>query len=257
MRALCWLVALGMGVTLGACGGQSVAADASVDAGPRPDRPVVQDAGGPALDPAGDADGDGLCNGTEARVQSDPRRADTDGDGLLDSFEVSVGSDPRNGFSPNALDRVRVVEGDGAVLTVEHLLDWRGEGEVLSATVQDGLAGFDGRIASSLVTSEVTAVEANPAAFVRDINGPRFVGVLGRTLLRWRVTMTPQPGGETVGCGRAYEALLSVRREGVDTVQLRRLVVEAAPAPGGMGAMMGDAGVRVSPEGLCLPATCF
>jgi hypothetical protein len=250
---LCWLVALGIGVTQGACGGQSVAPDASADAGPRVDRQAVQDGGGSALDPAGDSDGDGLCNGTEARIQSDPRRADSDGDGLLDSFEVSVGSDPRNGFSPRALDRVRVVEGDVAVLTVEHLLEWRGEGEVLNATVQDGLAGFDGRVASSVVASEVAAVEANPAAFVRDINGPRFVGVIGRTLLRWRVTMTPQAGAPA-GCARAYEALLSIRREGVDTVQLRRLVVEAAPASRMMGA---DAGVRVSPEGLCLPATCF
>lgn len=206
------------------------------------------------LDPAADADGDGLCNGTEARVGSDPRRADSDSDGLLDSFEVMVGSDPRNGRSPNVTDRVLITEGENSLLTVEHLLEWQGEGEVLIAAMQDGLAGVDGRVASSVALGSVEAVEANPAAFVRDVNGPRFVGVLGRTVLRWRVTFTPQPVTDSPGCRRAYEALLSIRREGVDTVQLRRLVVEAAPAAGAAGA---DGGVRVSPEGLCLPTACF
>jgi len=206
------------------------------------------------LDPAGDADNDGLCNETETRVGSNPRLADSDSDGLLDSFEVAVGTDPRNGRSPNDPDRVPVTEGDASLVTVEHVLEWSGEGEVLSAALQDGLAGVDGRVASSVVLGSVAAIEANPAAFVRDVNGPRFVGVLGRTVLRWRMSFTPQPVVDSPGCRRAYEALFSVRREGVDTVQLRRIVVMVNPAPDAPppGPM-----VRVSPEGLCLPERCF
>lgn len=44
---------------------------------------------------AGDEDGDGLTNATEAQVGSDPLTADTDGDGLTDGDEVLVlGTDP-------------------------------------------------------------------------------------------------------------------------------------------------------------------
>jgi|GEM_PF-1932198 len=46
------------------------------------------------LDPAGDFDGDGLSNGNELAIGSDPTNPDTDGDGLLD------GDDP-NPLDPN------------------------------------------------------------------------------------------------------------------------------------------------------------
>ena len=44
--------------------------------------------------PGGDADGDGLTNGEEKDLGTDPKVADTDGDGLDDGEEVDLGLDP-------------------------------------------------------------------------------------------------------------------------------------------------------------------
>ncbi|MDP3703837.1 MAG: FG-GAP-like repeat-containing protein, partial [Candidatus Omnitrophota bacterium] len=53
-------------------------------------------------DPAGDSDGDGLTDGAEVALGTDPNRADTDGDGVSDNDEVTLGSDPKNSSSvPN------------------------------------------------------------------------------------------------------------------------------------------------------------
>ena len=50
---------------------------------------------GCGLDPDGDEDGDGLTNGEEEDLGTDPEVADTDGDGLTDGDEVNVyGTDP-------------------------------------------------------------------------------------------------------------------------------------------------------------------
>src|SRR5581483_3966079 len=44
---------------------------------------------------ANDTDADGLSDGREAEMGTDPTRADTDGDGLADGAEVATGTDPR------------------------------------------------------------------------------------------------------------------------------------------------------------------
>jgi hypothetical protein len=51
------------------------------------------------LDPAQDEDGDGLTNGQEAALGTDPYRADTDGDSFSDKEEVDAGSDPLDSAS--------------------------------------------------------------------------------------------------------------------------------------------------------------
>ena len=105
----------------------------------------------------------------------------------------------------------------------------------------------------------VVATEASPAAFVRAVTGPRFVGVLGAVVLRWRLTATPRtpaPAGlrAALGCRRAHEAQVVVKREGGDILATRPVVFELAPPEGDGGAPEWPA---VSPEGLCLPARCF
>ena len=54
------------------------------------------DAFGVFSDPNADADGDGLLNGYELLLGTDPFNPDTDGDGFSDGVEVASGSDPLN-----------------------------------------------------------------------------------------------------------------------------------------------------------------
>jgi hypothetical protein len=52
------------------------------------------------LDPDGDEDGDGLTNGEEEELGTDPEIADSDGDGLSDGDEVNLyGTDPSSADS--------------------------------------------------------------------------------------------------------------------------------------------------------------
>ena len=46
--------------------------------------------------PGGDADGDGVTNGEEETLGTDPENPDSDNDGLNDGDEVAIGSDPLN-----------------------------------------------------------------------------------------------------------------------------------------------------------------
>jgi hypothetical protein len=53
---------------------------------------IDDDCDGVADDPAGDIDGDGLTNGIEAELGTDPRSGDTDGDQHPDGDEAPGGS---------------------------------------------------------------------------------------------------------------------------------------------------------------------
>jgi hypothetical protein len=91
-----------------------------------------------ALDPAGDADSDGLANGSELQYSLDPCTADTDGDGLVDGYEFYSAID-LNGAAipypgkrpwPNPLDPTDInydFDGDGLYLWQEYKL-WKATG---------------------------------------------------------------------------------------------------------------------------------
>ena len=191
---------LALSFTLAGCG----TVVTSPDAAPRVDRPPVPDRP-PDVSATADTDRDGLCDLTETMRRTALDRADTDGDGLLDSFEVRIGSDPLSGRSPPAADRVLLREGDPAFATLEHLVEYRGIGDVVSASVLDRTGAVDGARPSDRWDLAVVATEASPAAFVRAVTGPRFVGVLGAVVLRWRLTATPRtPAPAGLQIGRAH-----------------------------------------------------
>jgi len=52
------------------------------------------------VDPTADDDGDGLTNGEEAALGTDPGEGDSDGDGVSDNDEFTHGTDPLQGVEP-------------------------------------------------------------------------------------------------------------------------------------------------------------
>lgn len=68
-------------------------------------------------DPDSDADGDGLTNGEEAALGTDPDNADTDGDGRDDGDEVGATDFPSNPLDPDSDD-------DGLGDLEEEARDW-------------------------------------------------------------------------------------------------------------------------------------
>ncbi|WP_139405448.1 inverse autotransporter beta domain-containing protein [Aeromonas veronii] len=64
------------------------------------------------VDPDGDLDGDGLTNGQESQLGTDPENKDTDGDGIDDKTEVDNGSNPLDPNDPVA-DPDGDIDGDG------------------------------------------------------------------------------------------------------------------------------------------------
>ncbi len=241
-----------LALVLGACGGERAPTPPPADAPAPRDLPPATD-----VSPTADADGDGLCDLTERMRRTDPAMHDTDGDGLLDGFEVTLGSDPLSGRSPPATSRILLRESTESFATVEHTMEHVGAGEVLVGATLDRTPGVDGLRPSELLAFTVEAASAMPMAFVRAVSGPRFIGVLGRVALQWRLTARPRadvPARVNLGCRRAYETQLAIKREGDDIEQVRPYVVELAPPE---GTTRRPTWPRVSADGLCLPSRCF
>lgn len=223
------------------------------DAGSR-DRVVLRPVDtGPRLD----RDRDGVCDDSEAVRRTDPLQADTDGDGLLDLFEARIGTNPLTGVDPPGAERLLLDERPGSLAVAEMFLDYRGEGgEVLSASIQDRVPSVDGLHASRVVDFAIEAVDASPAAFVRGMEEARFLGVVGRTRLHWRVQvrMPPEARFRPLGCRRAMSFAFVIKREGDEVLSVRPLVLDILPpdapvvAPDG-GSLWPDQ----NEEGLCLP----
>jgi len=74
-----------------------------------------------ALDPNGDSDGDGVSNGDESSIGTDPLRADSDDDGLSDAVESNTGTFATTndvGSSPTRVDSDRGGMRDGVEVGV-------------------------------------------------------------------------------------------------------------------------------------------
>jgi outer membrane protein OmpA-like peptidoglycan-associated protein len=61
----------------------------------------------------GDLDGDGLTNGTEARLGTDPRNVDTDGDGISDDDETDDIKNPRDTDGDGVINALDANKDDG------------------------------------------------------------------------------------------------------------------------------------------------
>ena len=248
-----------LALLIGGCAGcGTVSSAAPTDAGRtdtgRVDRPGTD--AGPVR--TGDRDGDGVCDATEAMAGTDPARGDTDGDGLTDLYELRFGTDPLNSREPDAVDRVQLREAPSEVVLTDFPVVVDAQGGVVAGLWQDRGVGVDDRLASAWVTFELPAVAADPPGVVQEISGSRFVGVLGRARLAWRLTTRSRGGAAggdgavvRLGCRRAYEFVLVALEDGGEALRSRRMTLDVLPAQGGSGTW--DA---VDGEGFCQARQC-
>ena len=90
----------------------------------------------------GDPDGDGLTNGEEDALGTDPTNPDTDGDGLTDGAEVTNGTDPLDPDDPGASGR-NLLTSPGVLAAAAGLVAAAGLGLTgLGARLLGGLAGW-------------------------------------------------------------------------------------------------------------------
>ena len=129
---------------------------------------------GAKANPNGDADGDGLSNGLELRIKTDPCNADTDGDGVTDGYEYQSALDlnsralpyPGKRPYPNALDPSDAntdYDGDGLTLTDEY-----------TAWVRYGASKFPLDYSDGTQMSGGPQV-VTPATAWEDLNGNGFI----------------------------------------------------------------------------------
>ncbi len=111
------------------------------------------------LNPDGDEDGDGLTNGQEVDIGTDPRKPDTDGDGLDDGLEVKIiGTDPKSNDSDSdgVTDGIEVIgtytdetlSDAGDVLTAGHKA-YTIENNTLQVSAPISIKDFEGKTAAN------------------------------------------------------------------------------------------------------------
>ena len=86
-----------------------------------------------------DVDGDGLTDGEEVALGSDPRNADTDGDGTPDGEEFEQGTDPTQGIAPLTEENV-LAPWERVGMTEDEWRDF--EREILDEVNPGGWEGF-------------------------------------------------------------------------------------------------------------------
>jgi hypothetical protein len=190
-----WLLGLSV-ACVAACttSGYAPASDASI-----PPAAISGNAGSRS-DPNDDRDRDGLCNGTELAIASDPDRIDTDRDGLPDFTEAFINFSATDPLIP-APDQVTYLSAAS-----DHPLDF----EVRMTVIGSGLGytgefrGLDAPDARGITAKDfylgAEAVAGEPVDNVRGIQAEseRFESVLGKTrvsfLLHFAIGATKVPG---------------------------------------------------------------
>ncbi len=118
------------------------------------------------LDPNGDEDGDGLTNGEEKEIGTDPLEPDTDGDGLDDGLEVKIiGTDPKSNDTDGdgVTDGIEVVgtykdetvTPDGDVVTADHKA-YVIENGTLKVTAPISIKDFEGKTVANTHHNQFT-----------------------------------------------------------------------------------------------------
>jgi large repetitive protein len=111
--------------------------DGDMDADSIPDFLDVDDGDGPGAD----ADGDGLTNGEEGALGTDPQDPDSDGDGLSDGEEIPNPNIPADTDGDDIIDALDSDDdGDGIATSAERAVDVDGDGAADPDVDGDGVA---------------------------------------------------------------------------------------------------------------------
>ncbi|MFN7699290.1 MAG: hypothetical protein ACK5U8_15425 [Deltaproteobacteria bacterium] len=175
-----------------------------------------------------DSDGDGLCDLTELSRGTATENPDTDGDGFSDLVELLVVSDALMVDSPDR-DQLVVLPTDRlATSSVSLTYAIRAEGgSFVGGFSARPLPLGDGTSANDHFL-RATAVTATPLSSVSQIDGERFVGVVGRTLLSYQIDFEYR-GDALVECMRVYPFGYQVKLEDGNIVGLQSRILLVAP----------------------------
>jgi hypothetical protein len=145
--------------------------------------------GGSLVDPDADRDHDGVCDGTERELASDPDRADSDHDGLPDFTEIIAGYNLTDPMIPSP-DQVGFLPGvpQAALdLQVRMTVDGSGQGYTGEFQERDALDAH-GLTAKDFFEGAV-AQGGEPPDNIRGVlvDSERFGSVLGKTRLSFKL----------------------------------------------------------------------
>jgi len=134
-----------------------------------------------------DSDADGLCDGTEALLGTDPSAKDSDGDGLFDAHEDIAGTDPRDRFDPNADRIVYLPFGASVEMPLSVVIDTPVSAVLGKLSDRSALDPHARRAGDFYSFSYALSAEPPDSVRTVDPSGPRFSGVLSRTQLQFRL----------------------------------------------------------------------
>ncbi len=201
-------------------------------------------------DPNEDRDNDGVCNGTELTLGSDPDRADTDRDGIPDYTEINANFPLTNPSIPGS-DQVAYLHAD-AYTTIDFVvrmtvygsgLGYTGEFRPFEAFDARGLTARDFYLGAEAIGGE-------PTDNVRGVqaDAERFESVLGKT----RVSFQLHFGIGTVkvaGCTIGYPFEYRLKDDNGRFTASRDYLLIVSPDSSA-------AGEQTDPQNFCVPTSC-
>ncbi|MDD9944183.1 MAG: hypothetical protein OXU20_24275 [Myxococcales bacterium] len=232
-------------IWLSACTG----ADRAVAPEGAPEAPAAGEGNDERPPEVRDADGDGLCDGTEADVGTDARLVDTDGDGFPDPVEVALGFEAVDPATPDPSHVAYLEAVPGAILDFEVRLTVDGKGEGYAGGFAPASPLYDlGHSAADFYES-ARADGADPVDNVREFGGQteRFAAVVGSTRLRFVLRFrNPLSRHENPDCVVAHPFQYLVKNDSGEIVNRRSYLLVLIPPSASEGA-----------DAYCRPAACL
>ncbi len=166
-----------------------------------------------ASSPSADTDADGLADGVELSIGTDPSDSDSDGDGLLDGLEIGTGVFAAQSTISTGADGARVVFAAD--------LDGDGDSDVLSASyLDDTIAWYenDGTpLAGAWPERTIsTAADGPRSVFAADVDGDGDTDVLSASFLDDKIAWYENDG--TPASGAWTEYVISSAADGASSV---------------------------------------